>query len=1361
MLREPYNLNPYNSTIDTSLIQPFSFVFSGDKLGSYQIQIAENNTEGTVLYTSPLIEADEIYDGDVVTAYLPSIVQTNINNGDGRFSYVYKLTTPGTYIPLSGDTAPEFEPDTYYIYVEEEDVYTPLDEEPSGWTTNFRSYFSYIPASSPMPENTSSIEFYYYHPSAIDEPSIDDIIKDARERYIFNTTTIDIVNSRILTSTGRSTSLPVVFVCKNAQNIELSRGAGELNFEYYQIKVSKDKGLIIDSDNIASYAMQIDSYVFDSLSFSSIAGEDDMYYTINLKVMSTGVNPAPTNPLYYTLPSIVQYYLYYPEGQTSLKDYVGKDLIWRVLMWEDKKGDTAPQVHNFVRNGQIIAYTYNGSGSNPVPLNARTEIGVLMPIIETYEADTTHSVTRHCYINETAECIAWQEDTNWYLYVPITHAFDDYTVDSSDFKFAIIDNIYFTVGTIVTAEHPYDAVSGLDEYYKISITPMCTVSATYGVRSLVSGQYYGYELIMDDGETRTFFDETVTYTKYSPKTFGHSEKYQIVSYAKGVRGAISLEPPQYPYEGAYNYIYAQYSTGNVRGYVEALLTDIALENNEPLFPIGGVYQLYSNFVFSNWNFFQSRQNPVVTLQYFNNGNQTWSNLPTVDYSEREIKLKATYTQWDLIPIRYHQWILYNKLGEIVTDSGRIYDSDLSYSLSPLAEVENYTILLNIVSQNNVVTTVSTMLSTYFPLLFATTNTPEVNEESHYATILWDAALSASPSENSELSNPQIYRNNINITSDYSDFQLSEGVLIYDRISGNAFGNSIVLNNFSFRMGFTVDDNLEEYDMSDLLQMAFTQKDITLDKEGYLLKLKDGNSERWTINLLNPTLGVGQYPTTESHRGEWLQWIDGDWDDSKYWVETSSNTSEFYYQLLIKGSETSGKSKASIIRIPYMRGKLTEDNISTVEIEGVDYTQITVPYNNLLIAAGASNCHMRFDSNVNTIREITEITDDGNGETMTITLTTLGVSSGQYVIYSSLPSNQNSYNYLASGSIGVDDSNYLNKFEFNPRINLYYTQLQSVYVDGDKPTNITDKNWFGPIEDLEKPHWDQGILGKFILLDYNYNLQSHQGGAAGNDSLAIYAYEVYRVKYATREDAEHSVEKDGGYSVLGRKEIYTRYLGTVNLVNEELISAAQIKFYDWSIENNGWFRYKIIPLGTTYEKILYSEAFKTDWYGWSFSSFEPSNGHYDIIERWNYYLNLETKGYSHVTNKVFHQGFNRYPKVSVGTTDYITSDMTGLIGEFKQTYDWDNMIGGNYYSDDTIERIYRWENFINDGHMILVKDYKGRAYIAQLDGGATNFQDVEREILSTTSFNITQIDDVSNYAIFKAVDAVRETIEEEE
>jgi len=96
MIREPYNLNPYNSTIDTSKVNNFSFTFSGDELGSWNIEIAKNNTSPEIVYTSEEFVPEDvgythIYDGDIVEGTtLPSTI-AHSQGDDGLLRRLYSI----------------------------------------------------------------------------------------------------------------------------------------------------------------------------------------------------------------------------------------------------------------------------------------------------------------------------------------------------------------------------------------------------------------------------------------------------------------------------------------------------------------------------------------------------------------------------------------------------------------------------------------------------------------------------------------------------------------------------------------------------------------------------------------------------------------------------------------------------------------------------------------------------------------------------------------------------------------------------------------------------------------------------------------------------------------------------------------------------------------------------------------------------------------------------------------------------------------------------------------------------------------------------------------------------------------------
>ena len=97
MIREPYNLNPYNASVDITQNPSFSFTFGGDALARAQLIIAKNNSDGTPLFMSGVSDEDEMSsycpgtrNGEEVTltpSLSPDFKNSIINNKD----YIWRL----------------------------------------------------------------------------------------------------------------------------------------------------------------------------------------------------------------------------------------------------------------------------------------------------------------------------------------------------------------------------------------------------------------------------------------------------------------------------------------------------------------------------------------------------------------------------------------------------------------------------------------------------------------------------------------------------------------------------------------------------------------------------------------------------------------------------------------------------------------------------------------------------------------------------------------------------------------------------------------------------------------------------------------------------------------------------------------------------------------------------------------------------------------------------------------------------------------------------------------------------------------------------------------------------------------------
>lgn len=85
MIYQPVNVYPNNSTIDASLSNTFSWVFNGDAIVKYKIDIYELN-KTTTTYSNTVTPSNTIYGGDTITHDVPA---NSLKNGS---EYIWKIT---------------------------------------------------------------------------------------------------------------------------------------------------------------------------------------------------------------------------------------------------------------------------------------------------------------------------------------------------------------------------------------------------------------------------------------------------------------------------------------------------------------------------------------------------------------------------------------------------------------------------------------------------------------------------------------------------------------------------------------------------------------------------------------------------------------------------------------------------------------------------------------------------------------------------------------------------------------------------------------------------------------------------------------------------------------------------------------------------------------------------------------------------------------------------------------------------------------------------------------------------------------------------------------------------------------------
>lgn len=986
----------------------------------------------------------------------------------------------------------------------------------------------------------------------------------------------------------------------------------------------------------------------------------------------------------------VQYIVYNPAeaGTSEYFSTLGEDLIWRLKLYEPNK-----TIQNFLRQGRFLQDATGRVIYSSLSYDNTYEGEVSLPVLEN-SGDPNGSETHPVQIGDDLFVISNDGATAQAMITPSLNFTTSMASDFSSFAALLTsDENYLEIDNVIY-EITSATLSSDNSYIELEFQ-----MPNGGVIPLAAKTYYDYYIEFYNGVTESgeLINNTVTVSEYAVPT----DSFGVIVGSNAVNVIATLW-------------YYTYSNGDVRAFY-------TFENAITATPIRGLpYRLYSSFLYSNWYFFQSRKNPDLTLT-----TQQGAAFPITNYNSRKLELHGTYSQASGIGVRYHTWKI-----DRVTSSGtieilktdEIYNSNFNYTYEPLDDESSYVVTFTVVNQAGVETSISGDLTTQLNLQdIDAACTATVNSDNHTVEVTWLNGLGAEPEEEND-----DFGNRIGVGTTEQDVHITEQ-LTYSTISG---GNiEIPKNEVLVQTGFVVNDdakvngNNKEFYNSDILTLGSQSGSVHFRKEGLNVKIENGNT--W-FKLLNDTDGqvdTGTAAKANYFIGKNYVWMDSaTWKDTYIWTETQSDTNCYYYQFIIGNGKVKGN------RAAYW-------NTTSVSVNG---QTITIPYNPLIDAATVSSLRVRIDNGTegseNTVYTVSGKTSTATTMALTLNAAPTGTPA-QVVVYDQAGS------ALLSQTFTIDTSAPYNRFILGHDTNYFFFTVSNGATDST--FNGTAVLRFG-----EKPSWNENTM--LINARFNGTLLSSRQEDIGS---SIDGYQVYRRKFRV-------LGSDGMTPIYDEENpIYTRLIGTFYLADEELTTAAKFKFIDWAAENRGVFDYVIVPISnntsvaaTIHTKKISDgiyEKVTTDWYGWSFSSFDKfPTGHYEPLERWLFKLNVETNGYSHQTNKIFHQGFNRYPKASIGVTNYITTNLSCLIGnidkELKRSVLYRARQG---YTNDTIDKIENWEDFSNGSELVLVKDYKGRAFIGVIDGNTMSFQDIVVEILTRLSFNVTQIDDDANYKIF--------------
>lgn len=183
-------------------------------------------------------------------------------------------------------------------------------------------------------------------------------------------------------------------------------------------------------------------------------------------------------------------------------------------------------------------------------------------------------------------------------------------------------------------------------------------------------------------------------------------------------------------------------------------------------------------------------------------------------------------------------------------------------------------------------------------------------------------------------------------------------------------------------------------------------------------------------------------------------------------------------------------------------------------------------------------------------------------------------------------------------------------------------------------------------------------------------------------------------------------------------------------------------YDYMVANDHEYIYTVIPITETELGISFeSNPVKTDWDSWTIISLdENEDGVYVADEIWQMRFDLSIGDFRINTDVTVSEGYNRYPRVSVGEKQYITGSLSAKLSEINCV---------TMQLEDTIERLEAWEKFVSSGKKMLIKDTKGQILIGMIsDSSSYSYDNSLQGLPTTVSFNFIEVENCDDASIYE-------------
>lgn len=211
------------------------------------------------------------------------------------------------------------------------------------------------------------------------------------------------------------------------------------------------------------------------------------------------------------------------------------------------------------------------------------------------------------------------------------------------------------------------------------------------------------------------------------------------------------------------------------------------------------------------------------------------------------------------------------------------------------------------------------------------------------------------------------------------------------------------------------------------------------------------------------------------------------------------------------------------------------------------------------------------------------------------------------------------------------------------------------------------------------------------------------------------------------------------------------------------------------KSGGRYVYQLYENKDDHDKIVYSN---TNWGSWSICNIEETDDENIYVKTGNAWilgLNLNEEKLTQNLSVTSWDTLSKYPKLSLGERDYISSTVTCLLGKMEEitvsedpdaskdyryterinqsstyqepiNHEQKLIFADSIYSRE-IEKYEEWVEFCSDGSLKLLKDLKGNAWIVQITSSPeASYNTQVNGIPTTVTFSWSEVMSADNISI---------------